>query len=111
MCWFAQVFFSLTNLQSTLPKLFMVEAEESAKLRALRALAARVSFPICSRVLRVSCSPASLAPYPTCSRVSRVSCPTCSHASRNSYLTYSTVNHYDMQLLLTECYYNGFFLK
>ena len=38
-------------------------------------------------------------------------CPTCSHASCTSCFTCSTVNHYDMQLLLMECYYSGFFLS
>ena len=40
-----------------------------------------------------------------------LSSPTCSHASCTSYFTCSTVNHYDMQLLLMECYYSGFFLS
>ena len=42
---------------------------------------------------------------------SRASYHTCSYASCTSYLTYSTVNHYDMQPLLMGCYYRVFFIK
>ena len=66
-----------------------------------------------SRALRASCS--------TCCRAlcaSRASCPTCSHASStsNPSRTFNlhallTVNHFDMQPLLMECYYSGFIHK
>ena len=44
---------------------------------------------------------------PACSRALAALYSMCSHASRTSYLTRSTVNHYDMQPLLMECYYTN----
>ena len=42
-----------------------------------------------------------------CSRASRTLLLPYSFASRTSYLTCSTVGHYDMQPILMECYHNG----
>ena len=42
---------------------------------------------------------------------SRASYHTCCYTPCTSYLTYSTVNHYDMQPLLMGCYYRVFFIK
>ena len=73
-----------------------------------------VSCPTCSCVSCYSCPMCSCALRslcPACSRASCASCTSCSHTSRTPYLTYSTVNHYDMQSLLMECYYSGFFHK
>ena len=69
--------------------------EESAKLRALRAIVPYTPSNLGALVSRVSC--------PAFSRASRASCPTCSHASLTSYLTCSTVKHYEKQPLLKEC--------
>ena len=63
----------------------------------------RALLPHVSRDLRASC--------PTCSGTSCALHPTCSHASCTSYLTYPTVNHYDKQPLLQECYWSGYFHK
>ena len=69
---------------------------ESAKLRALRALmpyvprASRAPFFTCFRASRASCPTclvSSVLSCTTCSRALRVSCPTCSRVSRASCFT------------------------
>ena len=98
---------------------------DSAKSRALRALVPYVTRAVVPHVprvllalvLHVSSGLGALVPYmPSALRVLffralRASCHTCSHTSRTSYLTCSTVNHYDKQPLLKESFYSGFFYK